>query len=49
MQFSGTYPADTPQPIKMKFNTIDYIGEINKIAQLAKKWLESVGWGQPRR
>jgi hypothetical protein len=33
MRFSGTCPAETPQPIKMKFRTIDYVGEITRCAK----------------
>jgi hypothetical protein len=32
MRFSGTCPAETPQPIKMKFCTIDYVGEVTQCA-----------------
>jgi hypothetical protein len=28
MRFSGTCPAETPQPINMKFCTIDFVGKL---------------------
>jgi hypothetical protein len=34
MQFSGTCPPETPQPIKKKFCTIDIVGEINRYAKI---------------
>ena len=33
MRFSGTCPAETPQPIKMKFCTIHYVGELTRYAE----------------
>ena len=33
MRFSGMPPAETPQPIKMKFCTIDYVGELTRCAK----------------
>jgi hypothetical protein len=33
IRFSGTCPAETPQPIKMKIFTIDYVGEITRCAK----------------
>ena len=33
MPFSGTCPAETPQPIKMKFCMIDYVGELTRCAK----------------
>jgi hypothetical protein len=33
MRFSGNCPAETPQPIKMKFSTIDYVDEITRCAK----------------
>jgi hypothetical protein len=30
MRFSGTCPADTPQPIKMKYCTIGYVGKTTR-------------------
>jgi hypothetical protein len=33
VRFSGTCPAETPQPIKMKFCTIDYVGEVTRYAK----------------
>jgi hypothetical protein len=34
MQFSGTCPAETPQPIKMKFCTIDYAGKFTDVPKM---------------
>ena len=33
MRFSAIRPAETPQPIKMKFCTIDYVGELTRCAK----------------
>ena len=33
MRFSGIRPAETPQPIKMKFCKIDYVGELTRCAK----------------
>jgi hypothetical protein len=33
MRFSGICPAETPQPINMKFCTIDYVGELTPCAK----------------
>jgi hypothetical protein len=33
MRFSGTSPAETPLLIKMKFCTIDYVGEVTRCAK----------------
>ena len=33
MRFSGIRPAEIPQPIKMKFCTIDYVGELTGCAK----------------
>ena len=33
MRFSGIRPAETPQPIKMKFCTIDYVGGLTRFAK----------------
>ena len=33
MRFSGVRPAETIQPIKMKFRTIDYVGELTRCAK----------------
>jgi hypothetical protein len=33
MPFSGACPAETPQPINMKFCTIDYVGEVTRCAK----------------
>jgi hypothetical protein len=33
MRCSGTCPAETPQPIKMKFCTIDYVDEVTRCAE----------------
>ena len=33
MRFSGIRPAETPQPIKMKLCTIDYVGELTRCAK----------------
>jgi hypothetical protein len=42
MRFSATCPAETPQPIKMKFCTIDYVGEITRCAKMVGiGWLEA--------
>ena len=32
-RFSGACPAETPQPMKMKFCTIDYVGEVTRCAK----------------
>jgi hypothetical protein len=39
MRISGTCPAEIPQPIKMKFCTIDYVGDMPKM--IAIGWLEA--------
>ena len=41
IRFSGTYPAETPQPIKMKFCTIDYVGELTRCAKIS--WNQLAG------
>jgi hypothetical protein len=33
MRFSATCPAETPQPIQMKFCMIDYVGEVTRCAE----------------
>jgi hypothetical protein len=33
MPFSGTCPAETPQPIMIKFCTIDYVGDVTRYAK----------------
>ena len=33
MRFSGICPAETPQPIKIKFCMIDYVGEFTRCAK----------------
>ena len=33
MRFSGIHPAETPEPIKMKFCKIDYVGELTRCAK----------------
>jgi hypothetical protein len=33
MRFSGTCPAETPQPINKKFCTIDYVGKVTRCAK----------------
>jgi hypothetical protein len=33
MPFSGTCPAKTPKPIKMKFCTIDYVDKVTRCAE----------------
>jgi hypothetical protein len=34
MRFSGGCPAKTPQPIKMKFCTIDNVGEARDVPKM---------------
>jgi hypothetical protein len=42
MRFSGTCPAETPQPIKMKFCTIDFVGKLRDVAKMVGiGWLEA--------
>ena len=33
MRFSGICPAENPQPIKMKFGAIDYVGKLTRCAE----------------
>ena len=47
MRFSGTRPAETPQLIKMKFCTIDYVGKITRCAK--NGWNRLVGGGPTDR
>ena len=47
MRFSGTCPAETPQPIKMKFCTIDYVGELTRCAK--NGWNRLAGGGPTDR
>ena len=42
-RFSGTRPAEIPQPIKMKFCTIDYVGELTRCAKNGLNWLPGGG------
>jgi hypothetical protein len=44
MPFSGTCPAETPQPIKMKFCTIDNAG---KVTRCTKNGWNRLAWGGP--
>ena len=44
MRFSGSRPAETPQPIKMKFCTTDYVGELTRCA---KNYLNRLAGGGP--
>jgi hypothetical protein len=39
MRFSGIYPAEIPQPIKMKFCTIDNVSNVPKMVGIG--WLEA--------
>jgi hypothetical protein len=39
MRFSRTCPAETPQLIKMKFCTIEYVGKITRCAKMV-----GIGW-----
>jgi hypothetical protein len=39
MRFSGTCQTETPQPINMKFCTIDYVGEITDVPKMV-----GIGW-----
>jgi hypothetical protein len=41
MRFSGTYPAETPQPINMKFCTIEYVGKVTRCAKI--DWNRLIG------
>jgi hypothetical protein len=47
MRFSGTCPAETPQPTKMKFCTINYVGEITRFAK--NDWNQLAGGGPTDR
>ena len=47
MRFSGTCPAETPQPIKMKFCTIDYVGALTRGAK--NGWNRLAGGGPTDR
>ena len=47
MRFSGIRPAETPQPIKMKFCTIDYVGELTRCAK--NGWNRLAGGGPTDR
>jgi hypothetical protein len=42
MRFSGICPTETPQLIKMKFCTIDYVGEVMQCGKIVGiGWLEA--------
>ena len=47
MQYSGARPAETPQPIKIKFCTIDYFGELTRCAK--NGWDRLTGGGPTDR
>jgi hypothetical protein len=47
LRFSGTCPAETPQPINMKFCTIDYVGEVTRCAKIG--WNRLTGGGPTNR
>ena len=47
MRFSGIRPAETPKPIKMKFCTIDYVGEFTRCAKTG--WNRLAGGGPTDR
>jgi hypothetical protein len=47
MWFSGTCPAETPQPIKMKLCTIDNVGKVTRCAK--KSWNRLYGGGPTDR
>jgi hypothetical protein len=34
MRFSGTCPAETLKPMKIKFRMIDYVGEVTRCAKM---------------
>jgi hypothetical protein len=40
---SGTYPAETPQPIKMKFCTIDNGNKVTRCAKNGWNWFAGDG------
>jgi hypothetical protein len=43
MRFSGTCPAETPQPIKMKFCKTDYLGKATRCAKTVRNRLAGGG------
>jgi hypothetical protein len=47
MRFSGTCQAETPQPIKMKFCTIDEVGEVTRCSK--NGWNRFAGGGPTDR